>query len=111
ELASLCSIARQYNMAVHMDGARFANAVAATGRSPADMTWRAGVDVLTLGATKDGALGAEAILFFDPEKAKDFSLRVKRAGQLISKSRWMGAQMEAWLDGGHWLDLARDANG
>jgi threonine aldolase len=98
-------------MAVHMDGARFANAVAALGCSPADITWRAGVDVLAFGATKGGALGAEAIVFFDPERARDMDMRRMRAGQLLSKHRFAAAQFDAFLADDLWLDLARHANG
>lgn len=110
QIAALTAIARTHGLSVHMDGARFSNAVAHLACDPADITWRAGVDVLCMGATKDGALGAEAIIFFNPDHARDFDFRIKRAGQLVSKSRWMGAQMNAWLDDDHWLDLARHAN-
>jgi threonine aldolase len=93
-----------------MDGARFANAVASLGCAPADITWRAGVDVLCLGASKGGALAAEAIVVFDPALAATLDVRVKRAGQMMSKGRLFGAQFVGWLEGGHWLDLARHAN-
>jgi threonine aldolase len=111
EIAALTDIARRARMAVHMDGARFANAVAALGCSPADITWRAGVDVLAFGATKGGALGAEAIVFFDPERARDMDMRRMRAGQLLSKHRFAAAQFDAFLADDLWLDLARHANG
>jgi threonine aldolase len=94
-----------------MDGARFATVVAATGAAPAALTWRAGVDVLSLGATKDGALACEAVIVFDPDKAAAMPFRRKRAGQTLSKGRFLGAQMEAWLAGDLWLELARRANG
>ena len=94
-----------------MDGARFANALAATGAAPAEMTWRAGVDVLSLGATKNGALACEAVIVFDPDKADAMPYQRKRAGQTLSKGRFLGAQMEAWLAGDLWLELARRANG
>jgi threonine aldolase len=93
-----------------MDGARFANALAALGCTPADMTWRAGVDVLSLGATKDGALACEAVVFFDPARAVEFEYQRKRGGHTLSKGRFLGAQMEAWLKDHLWLDLARRAN-
>jgi threonine aldolase len=110
EISALSAIAHASGCAVHMDGARFANAIAAVRCSPADMTWRAGVDVLSLGATKDGALACEAVVFFDPAKAADFEFQRKRGGQTLSKGRFLGAQMEAWLKDGLWLDLARRAN-
>jgi len=110
EIAALAAIAREAGMGVHMDGARFANVVAATGASPAALTWRAGVDVLSLGATKNGALACEAVIVFDPGKAAAMPYQRKRAGQTLSKGRFLGAQMEAWLAGDLWLDLARRAN-
>ena len=110
EISALTSLAKAHDLQVHMDGARFANAVVRLGCAPADITWRAGVDVLCLGATKDGALGVEAIIFFKRELAHDFRYRIKRAGQLVSKARWLGAQMEAWLQDDLWLTLARTAN-
>lgn len=109
-LAALASRAHEAGLAVHMDGARFANAVAALGCTPAQMTWRAGVDVLSLGASKNGTLACEAVVFFDPATAQDFLYRRKRAGHTLSKGRFLAAQMNAWLDGDHWLHLARHAN-
>jgi len=111
EVAALSAVAKGYGLPVHMDGARFANAIAATGASPADMTWRAGVDVLSFGGTKNGCLGVEAVIIFDPAKAWEFELRRKRAGHLVSKTRFMAAQMLAYLDGDLWLRLAAQANG
>ena len=110
EIAALAAIAREAGMGVHMDGARFANVVAATGATPAELTWRAGVDVLSLGATKNGALACEAVIVFDPDKAAAMPYQRKRAGQTLSKGRFLGAQMEAWLAGDLWLELARRAN-
>jgi len=95
---------------VHMDGARLANALVSAKAKPADMTWRAGVDVLTLGATKNGALACEAVIFFDPTRAKNFAFQRKRGGQTLSKGRFLGAQMEAYLTDGLWLRLAERAN-
>jgi threonine aldolase len=110
ELRALVDIAEERKLSVHMDGSRFANAVVATGLSPAQMTWKAGVDALSFGATKNGALAAEAVIFFDPKMAADFAFRRKRAGHLFSKMRFLSAQLEAYLDGGLWLRLARHAN-
>jgi threonine aldolase len=110
ELGALTEVARAHGLAVHMDGARFANAVAATGRSPADLTWRAGVDVLSLGGTKNGCLAAEAIVCFRPDLAGTLPFRRKRAGHLLSKGRLLGAQFVAWLADDHWLTLAAHAN-
>jgi threonine aldolase len=93
-----------------MDGARFANAIETLGCTPAQMSWKAGVDVLSLGATKDGALACEAVIVFDPARAADLPYRRKRAGHTLSKGRLLGAQMTAWLDDGHWRELARHAN-
>jgi threonine aldolase len=110
EIAALADVAHAAGIGVHMDGARFANVVAATGRTPAELTWRAGVDVLSLGATKNGALACEAVVVFDPLRAAAMTYQRKRAGQTLSKGRFLGAQMEAWLAGGLWIDLARRAN-
>ena len=110
ELGVLTGIARNHGLAVHMDGARFANAVAGSGRSPADLTWRAGVDALSFGATKNGALAAEAIVLFDHEGAGDLAFRHKRAGQLLSKMRFISAQLAAYIADGLWLRLAERAN-
>jgi threonine aldolase len=110
EVAALAGAARAAGLPVHMDGARFANAVAALGCSPAELTWRAGVDVLSFGGTKNGCLGVEAAVIFDPARAWEFELRRKRGGHLFSKHRFLSAQMEAYLEGGLWLDLAEAAN-
>lgn len=110
EVSALAAVARRHGLAFHMDGARFANALAHLGCSPADATWRAGIDVLTLGATKNGAMAAEAAIFFDPEKAGDFEYLRKRGGHLFSKMRFVSAQLEAYLSDDHWLENARHAN-
>lgn len=110
EIRALSDIAHAAGMAVHMDGARFANAVAALNVSPADITWRAGVDVLSFGLTKNGALNAESVVFFDPARAGDFAYQRKRAAHLLSKLRFVSAQIVAMLENGLWLDLARAAN-
>ena len=110
EITALAALAKSKGLATHLDGARFANALAATNASPADMTWRAGVDVLSLGGTKNGLLGAEAIILFDPAKSWELELRRKRAGHLNSKMRYIAAQMEAWFENGYWLEMARHSN-
>lgn len=110
EIGALSEMACERGLRVHMDGARFANAVAGLGCAPADVTWRAGVDVLCLGATKNGALAAEAVIFFDPVLANDAAWRRKRAGHLWSKSRFLGAQIDAYLADDLWLRLARHSN-
>lgn len=110
EVAELAAIARQNGAKVHMDGARFANAVASLGCTPAEITWKAGVDVLSFGTTKCGTLACEAVICFDPATGADMVRRRMRAGHLLSKHRFLAAQMEAFLDGGHWLDLAGRAN-
>ncbi|HWK94067.1 MAG TPA: low specificity L-threonine aldolase [Pseudolabrys sp.] len=111
EIRALADIAHAHGATLHMDGARFGNALARLNVSAADMTWKAGVDVLSFGATKGGAMGAEAVIFFDPKRAEGMSARRKRGGALLSKHRFIAAQMEAFLDGDLWLRLARHANG
>jgi threonine aldolase len=110
EIAALTALARAQGMPCHLDGARFANALVATGATPAEMTWKAGIDVLSLGATKNGCLGVEGVVLFDPAKAWEFELRRKRGGHLFSKHRYLSAQMEAYLADGLWLRLAARAN-
>lgn len=110
EVAALGRLAGEAGLVLHMDGARFANAVAHLGCRPAEVTWRAGVDVLTLGATKNGAMAAEAAIFFDPARAEAFAYLRKRAGQLFSKMRYVSAQLEAYLSDDLWLRNARHAN-
>jgi len=110
QVSALSSIAKDNGLSVHMDGARFANAVASLQCSPAELSWKAGVDVLCLGATKCGALSAEVVIFFNKDLAQTFSHRRKRAGHLLSKGRLFGAQMVGWLQDDHWLELAQHAN-
>jgi threonine aldolase len=110
DIAALAAVARARGVPVHLDGARIANALAATGATPAEMTWRAGVDVLSLGGTKDGLVGSEAVVVFDPARDWELQLRRKRAGHLFSKMRYLSAQFPAWLQGGLWLRLAGQAN-
>jgi threonine aldolase len=110
EIRRLAELAHAHNMLVHVDGARFANALARLDLAPAEATWKLGVDVLSLGATKGGALAAEAVLFFDPERAAGMAERRKRGGHLLSKHRFIAAQLEAYLTDDLWLALARHAN-
>jgi len=110
EIGALAEAGRSRGLRFHMDGARFANALVAQNASPAELTWKAGVQVLSFGATKNGCLAGEAVIFFDKVLAEDFAYRRKRAGQLLSKGRLFGAQLAAYLGEGHWLDLARKAN-
>ncbi len=110
EVATLTGLAKAHDLPCHLDGARFANALVATGATPAEMTWKAGIDVLSLGGTKNGCLGVEAVVLFDPARAWEFELRRKRGGHLFSKHRFLSAQLEAWLTDGLWLRLAAGAN-
>jgi threonine aldolase len=110
EVAELGRLCRDRGLKLHMDGSRFANAVAALNCSPAEITWKAGVDVMSFGGTKNGALALEAVIFFDPALAQDFRYRRKRGGQLLSKGRFLGAQMIAYLRDDLWLENARHAN-
>jgi threonine aldolase len=110
EIAALAELAHRRGLKVHMDGARLANALVFLGCEPGDVTWRAGVDVLAFGATKNGALGAEAVVFFDEALARDFELRRKQAGHLISKSRYVSAQLLAYVESGVWRRNAARAN-
>jgi threonine aldolase len=110
EVAALGELAKKRGLALHMDGARFANALATTGESPADVTWRGGVDVLSFGFTKNGGLNAEALILFRTEFADEVAVRRKRAGHLASKGRMLAAQILALIEDGLWLDNARAAN-
>lgn len=110
EVKAISSVIRPRGMKLHMDGARFANAVAGLGCAPADITWKVGVDVLSFGATKNGAMMLEAVIFFDHALAEDFLYRRMRGGQLLSKSRYLGAQMLAYLKDDLWLKNARQSN-
>ena len=110
EVEAVSHLIRPRGMKLHMDGARFANAVAGLGCSPAELTWKSGVDVMSFGATKNGAMMLEAVVFFDTALAEDFAYRRMRSGQLVSKSRYLGAQMLAYLDNDLWLENARTAN-
>lgn len=110
EVATLAQAARSRGMGVHMDGARFANALAHLNCHPADITWKAGVDVLCFGATKNGALAAEAVVFFNRDMAAEFPFRRKRGGHLLCKGRYISAQLLAYLETGLWRRNAERAN-
>lgn len=110
ELRALTDVAKEFGMKSHLDGARFANALVGLGCTPAEMTWKAGIDAVSFGGTKNGALGVEACVIFDPDLAWEFELRRKRGGHLLSKHRFLSAQMHAYLTDGLWLETARAAN-
>ncbi|MEP3631649.1 MAG: low specificity L-threonine aldolase [Shimia thalassica] len=110
ELNALTKVAKSFDLPVHLDGARFANALVALDCSPADMTWKAGVDVVSFGGTKNGCVGVEAVIFFDPDKAWEFELRRKRGAHLFSKHRYLSAQMNAYLTDDVWRQNAQQAN-
>ncbi|HEX4873833.1 MAG TPA: beta-eliminating lyase-related protein [Sphingorhabdus sp.] len=106
-IGNLCDTKR---LGLHMDGARFANAISTLGCAPADVTWRAGVDILSFGFAKNGGMNAEALVYFDPERADAARYRRKRAGHLLSKGRYLAAQLLAFLEKDLWLENARAAN-
>jgi threonine aldolase len=110
EIQAIAQVTHAHGLSLHMDGARFANAVVSLGCSPADITWQAGVDVLSFGATKNGAMAAEAVVFFKPELVKDFEFRRKRSGHLFSKMRFLSVQLQAYLEEDLWRHNAQQAN-
>jgi threonine aldolase len=110
EVAALGAVAAEFGLPVHMDGARFANAVVGTNASAAEMTWKSGVKALSFGGTKNGLLGVEAVILFDPAASWEFELRRKRGAHLFSKHRYLSAQMDAYLTDGLWLRLAGKSN-
>ena len=110
EVTALCEVAHRHGLRVHMDGARFANAIAALGCTPAELTWRAGVDLLSLGATKNGAINAEALVVFDQAAAREIPFLMKRGGQVLSKARFVSAQLARYVADDRWLERARRAN-
>lgn len=110
ELHELSTVTKAFNLPLYMDGARFTNAMVALGCTPAEMTWEAGVDAVSFGGTKNGLMGVEAVIFFDPAKAWEFELRRKRGGHLFSKHRYLSAQMLAYLTDDLWRDNAIKAN-
>jgi len=110
EIREIAKVAHAHNLRLHIDGARFANAVVSLGCTPAEMTWRAGVDALSFGATKNGAMAAEAVVFFKQELAETFAFRRKRGGHLFSKMRFLSAQLAAYIQDDLWLKNATNAN-
>ena len=110
ELKAIVDIAKSYGLTVHMDGARFANAMVSLGCSAAEMSWKLGIDVVSFGCSKNGLMCAEAVVFFDPKHAWEFELRRKQSGHLLSKQRYLSAQIKGYLENDLWLDLARKAN-
>jgi threonine aldolase len=111
EITEIAAVARAHGLKLHMDGARFANALAHLGVMPAEMTWKIGVDALSFGATKNGALCAEAVIFFDPADVRDFEYRRKKSGHLLSKMRFISAQLVRYLENDRWIATAARANG
>jgi threonine aldolase len=111
EIRALADIAHARGLTLHMDGARFANAVISQDVSPADLSWKAGVDVLSFGVIKNGGMNAEAVVFFDPQRVADFEFRRKRAGQLACKGRYAAVQLTSYLESGLWRRNAGRANG
>ncbi len=110
ELGSLGEVAKKHKLGFHLDGARFGNALASRNASPAEMSWKAGVDILSFGGTKNGCLALEAVVMFDKAKAEEMAYRRMRGGHLFSKMRFFAAQMEAYLEGDLWLRTARRSN-
>ncbi len=110
EIRDICAVARANGLFVHLDGARFANAVAALGCEPSDITWRAGVDLMSFGATKNGAMAAEAVVLFNDDLEDTLSQRRMRGGHLFSKMRFLSAQLDRYVENGLWLQLAANAN-
>jgi len=110
EIATISAVAHEFGLPVYLDGARLANAIAAIGCTPAEMTWKSGVDALSFGGTKNGLLGVECVVIFDPAKTLEFELRRKRGAHLFSKHRYLSAQMQAYLTDDLWLGLAHKAN-
>ena len=110
EIKAISAIAKEFGQQIHMDGARFANAMQTLGCTAAEMTWKAGIDAVTFGGTKNGLMAVEAVVFFDSNYAKEFELRRKRGAHLFSKHRFLAAQMQAYLEGDLWIKMAQKAN-
>ncbi len=110
EIKNISDVAHKHNLSIHMDGARFANALVSLNCSPAEMTWKSGIDVLSFGATKNGCLAAEAIIFFKSELVGNMPFLMKRAGHLLSKMRFVSAQLDAYITNDVWLKNAKHAN-
>lgn len=109
-IRAISAVAREHKLPLHMDGARFANALVSLGATPAEMTWKSGIDIVSFGGTKNGCWCAEAVVMFDLDQAKEFAFIRKRAAQLFSKSRFIAAQFEAYFADGLWLETATHAN-
>jgi len=110
EIAEITATAHRHGQPVHLDGARFANACAALGCTPAELSHKAGIDAVSFGASKNGCMGVEALILFNPDHSWEAELRRKRAGHLFSKHRYLAAQMLGYLQDGAWLDAAKTAN-
>ena len=110
EIAAISETSHKHNLKMHMDGARFANALVSLNATPAEMTWKSGIDVLSFGATKNGCVAAEAIIFFKPELVGNLPFLMKRSGHLLSKMRFVSAQLEAYISNDVWLKNAKHAN-
>ncbi|MDA0223494.1 MAG: beta-eliminating lyase-related protein [Proteobacteria bacterium] len=110
EIRAVTKVAKSFDAPCHLDGARFANALVALGCTPAEMTWKSGIDAVSFGGTKNGLMGVEAVIFFDPARSREFQLRRMRGAHLLSKNRFLAAQMLAYLQDDLWLDLARKSN-
>ncbi len=110
QIRAITDVARHYRLKTHLDGARFANAIVALGCSPAEMTWKSGIDAVSFGGTKNGLMGVEACILFEPDAAWELELRRKRAAHLFSKHRYLAAQMQAFLTDNLWRDMATTAN-
>ncbi|WP_147125838.1 threonine aldolase family protein [Shimia ponticola] len=111
EIRALTQVAHDHGLSTHMDGARFTNAMVHLDCTAAEMTWKSGIDTVSFGGTKNGCLGVEAAIFFDPKHAWEFELRRKRGAHLWSKHRFLSAQMDAYMSDGLWIDMAQSANG
>jgi len=110
EIRAVTKVAKSFGAPCHLEGARFANALVALGCTPAEMTWKSGIDAVSFGGTKNGLMGVEAVIFFDPDQSREFQLRRMRGAHLLSKNRFLAVQMLAYLQDDLWLDLARKSN-
>ncbi|MBT1158715.1 low specificity L-threonine aldolase [Aminobacter anthyllidis] len=110
DISAISAVAKRHGLPLHMDGARFANALVSLDVSPAEMTWKRGIDIVSFGGTKNGCWCAEAIVMFDLDRAREMAFMRKRSAQLFSKARFISAQFDAYFDGGLWLETARHAN-
>ena len=110
EIKKISEVSHKHNLSIHMDGARFANALVSLNATPAEMTWKSGIDVLSFGATKNGCIAAEAIIFFKKDLVGNVAFLMKRAGHLLSKMRFVSAQLDAYISNDVWLRNAKQAN-